>query len=227
VIGLEAAACSTGDTLAKEQAEAASKEGVLKALGTAATSLRAKLGESLASVQKFDVPIEVTTPSLEALKAYSMAITTSRTKGDAEAIPFVKRALELDPNFAMAYTYLGVAYSNLGQASLASENASKAYSLVDRVSERERYRISAFYFQFVTGELEKATEAYELWAKSYPRDFVPYGNLVTIYSALGQYEKAVAQQEEACVVCVLPKVRPVPSGSSLPAGPCQKASARA
>ena len=197
VIGLEAAACSTGDTLAKEQAEAASKEGVLKALGTAATSLRAKLGESLASVQKFDVPIEVTTPSLEALKAYSMAITTSRTKGDAEAIPFVKRALELDPNFAMAYTYLGVAYSNLGQASLASENASKAYSLVDRVSERERYRISAFYFQFVTGELEKATEAYELWAKSYPRDFVPYGNLVTIYSALGQYEKAVAQQEEA------------------------------
>ena len=197
VIGLEAAACSTGDTLAKEQAEAASKEGVLKALGTAASSLRAKLGESLASVQKFDVPIEVTTPSLEALKAYSMAITTSRTKGDAEAIPFVKRALELDPNFAMAYTYLGVAYSNLGQASLAAENASKAYSLVDRVSERERYRISAFYFQFVTGELEKATEAYQLWAKSYPRDFVPHGNLVTIYSALGQYDKALAEQEES------------------------------
>jgi len=197
VVGLEAVACGTGDTLAKEQAEAASKEGVLKALGTAATSLRAKLGESLASVQKFDVPIEVTTPSLEALKAYSMGITTSRTKGDAEAIPFIKRALELDPNFAMAYTALGVSYSNLGQASLAAENARKAYSLVDRVSERERYRISAFYFQFVTGELEKATEAYELWAKSYPRDSVPHGNLTTIYSALGQYDKAVAQQEEA------------------------------
>jgi eukaryotic-like serine/threonine-protein kinase len=196
VIGLEAVACSTGDTLAKEQAESTSKEGVLKALGAATTSLRSKLGESLASVQKFDVPIEVTTPSLEALKAYSMAITTSRTKGDAEAIPFVKRALELDPNFAMAYTYLGVAYSNLGQASLAAENAKKAYSLVDRVSERERYRISAFYFQFVTGELEKATEAYQLWAKSYPRDFVPHGNLANIYSAFGQYDKAVAESEE-------------------------------
>ena len=108
VIGLEAVACSTGDTLAKEQAEASSKEGVLKALGPAATSLRAKLGESLASVQKFDVPVEATTPSLEALKAYSMGITTSRTKGSAEATPFFKRALELDPNFAMADAGLAV-----------------------------------------------------------------------------------------------------------------------
>ncbi len=195
VIGLEAVACSTGDTLAKEQAEAASKEGVLKALGTAATSLRAKLGESLASVQKFDVPVEATTPSLEALKAYSMGITTGRTKGDAEAIPFMKRAIELDPNFAMADVGIAVQYANLGQASLAADYAKKAYDLRDRVSDREKYRISAFYFDKVTGEVEKATEAYELWAKSYPRDIVPHANLGNLYAELGQYDKAIAETE--------------------------------
>ncbi len=195
VIGLEAVACNTGDTLAKEQAEASSKEGVLKALGTAATSLRTKLGESLASVQKFDVPVEATTPSLEALKAYSMGITTGRTKSAAESIPFLKRALELDPNFAIAYAGLAVDYSNLGQASLSAEYAKKAYDLRDRVSERERYRISALYFQNVTSEVEKATEAYELWAKSYPRDMVPHTNLGFLYANLGQYEKAIVETE--------------------------------
>src|SRR6202008_4166641 len=132
----------------------AGKQDVLKALGKAVASLRTKLGESLASVQKFDVPVEATTPSLEALKAYSMSITTGRTKGSAEGIPFLKRAIELDPNFAMAYVGLAVDYANLGRASLAADNAKKAYDLRDRVSERERYRISSFYFQFVTGELE-------------------------------------------------------------------------
>jgi len=195
IVGLDAVACNTGDNLAKEQAEAPSKEGVLKALTTAATAIRTRLGESLASVQKFDVPVEATTPSLEALKAYSMGITTGRTKGDAEAIPFTKRAIELDPNFAMAYVGLAVHYSNLGQASLAAENAKKAYDLRDRVSDREKYRISAFYFQYVTGEVEKATEAYELWAKSYPRDLVPHTNLGFIYGALGQYDKAIAETE--------------------------------
>jgi tetratricopeptide (TPR) repeat protein len=195
IVGLDAVACNTGDNLAKEQAEAPSKEGVLKALTTAATAMRARLGESLASVQKFDVPVEATTPSLEALKAYSMGITTSRTKGDAEAIPFTKRAIELDPNFAMAYVGLAVHYSNLGQASLAAENAKKAYDLRERVSDRERYRISAFYFQYVTGEVEKATEAYELWAKSYPRDLGPHLNLGFIYNAMGQYDKAIAETE--------------------------------
>ena len=195
VVGLEATACSTGDMLAKEQAESASKEGVLKALDTAATSLRARLGESLASVQKFDVPVEATTPSLEALKAYSMGITTGRTKGNAEAIPFMKRALELDPNFAIAYAGLAVIYGNLGQASLSADYARKAYDLRDRVSERERYRISALYFEKVTAEVEKATEAYELWAKSYPRDMVPHTNLGVLYSGLGQYDKAIAETE--------------------------------
>jgi eukaryotic-like serine/threonine-protein kinase len=196
VLGLNAVGCSTGDTLAEEQEQAATKPDVLKALDRAASGLRTKLGETLASVQKFDVPVEATTPSLEALKAYSMGITTGRTKGDAEAIPFMKRALELDPNFAMADVGLGVEYSNLGQASLAAAYAKKAYDLRDHVSDRERYRISAFYFQYVTGELEKATEAYELWAKTYPRDMVPHGNLGFIYSTLGQYDKAAAETEE-------------------------------
>ncbi|HKU25307.1 MAG TPA: tetratricopeptide repeat protein, partial [Candidatus Sulfotelmatobacter sp.] len=197
IVGIDAISCSAGDILAKEQEQAASKTEVLKALGTAASGLRKTLGESLASVQKFDVPVEATTPSLEALKAYSMGITTSRTKGDAEAVPFLKRALELDPNFAMAYCGIAVVYSNLGRASLAAENAKRAYDLRDRVSERERYRISAFYFQYVTGEVEKATEAYELWAKSYPRDMTPHVNLGVIYSALGQYEKSIAETEIA------------------------------
>jgi eukaryotic-like serine/threonine-protein kinase len=197
VVGLTAVACSSGDTLAEEQEQAATKPDVLKALGAASTTLRVKLGESLATVQKFDVPIEATTPSLEALKAYSMGVITGRTKGDAEAIPFLKRAIELDPNFAMAYVGLGVHYANLGQASLAAENAKRAYDLRDRVSDRERYRISAFYFQYVTGEVEKATEAYELWAKTYPLDMAPHTNLGTIYSALGQYDKAAAETEES------------------------------
>jgi tetratricopeptide (TPR) repeat protein len=195
IVGLDAVACNTGDNLAKEQAQAPSKEVVLKALDTTATAMRARLGESLASVQKFDVPVEATTPSLEALKAYSMGITTGRTKGDAEAIPFMKRAIELDPNFAMAYSGLAVEYSNMGQASLSAEYGKKAYDLRDRVSDREKYRISALYFRHVTGEMEKATEAYELWAKSYPRDQVPPGNLGVIYSLLGQYDKALAETE--------------------------------
>ena len=197
VVGIDAVGCSTGDTLAKEQEEAATKEDVLKALSKAASSLRGKLGESLASIQKFDVPVEATTPSLEALKAYSMGITTGRTKGDAAAIPFMKRALELDPNFAVAYASLAVYYANLGQASLSAENVKKAYALRDRVSEHEKYRIAALYYQNVTGELEQAIQVYELWAKSYPQDVVPPGTLGAIYSSLGQYEKSLAETQEA------------------------------
>ncbi len=197
VIGVDAVGCSSGDTLAKEQEEAATKQEVLKALGKAASSLRSKLGESLATIQKFDVPVEATTPSLEALKAFSMGITTFRTKGNAEAIPFYKRALELDPNFAIAYASLGLVYSNLGQASLSAENIKKAYALRDRVSEREKYRIAALYYDVVTGEMEQASQVYELWAKSYPKDSVPHSNLGDIYNRLGQYEKAVSQTQEA------------------------------
>jgi tetratricopeptide (TPR) repeat protein len=197
VIGIDAVGCSSGDTLATEQEEAASKQEVLKALSKAAASLRGKLGESLASVQKFDVPVEATTISLEALKSYSMGITTGRNKGDAAAIPFMKRALELDPNFAAAYAGLGVEYSNLGQASLAAENIKKAYALRDRVSEHEKYRIADLYYGQVTGELEQDSQVCELWAKSYPQDSVAYGNLAYIASELGRYERAVAETQEA------------------------------
>jgi len=177
VVGLEAVACGTGDTLAKEQAEASSKEDVVKALGNAASSLRTKLGESLASVQKFNVPIEATTSSLEALKTFSMGVTTETQKGDAEAIPFLRRAIELDPNFAVAYAVLGVSYANLSQPSLSAENLKKAYEMRERVSEKERLRISAYYYAFVTGELEKEAQTYQLWIQSYPRDSIPRGNL--------------------------------------------------
>jgi serine/threonine protein kinase/tetratricopeptide (TPR) repeat protein len=197
VVALDAIACNDGDSLAKEHAEAASKEGVLKALDASTAALRARLGESLASVQKFDVPLEATTPSLEALKAYSMGVTTGRTKGDSEAVPFMKRAIELDPNFAIAYVALGIDYSNLGQGNLAADYAKKAYDLRDRVSDRERFRISAFYFQYVTGEMDKAIEAYELWAKSYPREMVPHGNLGSLYASVGQYDKAISETETA------------------------------
>ncbi|HZC24262.1 MAG TPA: tetratricopeptide repeat protein, partial [Candidatus Binatia bacterium] len=197
VIGVDAIGCSTGDTLAKEQEQAANKQDVLKALNTAAAKLRTQLGESLASVQKFDVPVEATTPSLEALKAFSMGISTFRAKGNAEAIPFYKRAIELDPNFAIAYASLGVVYANLGQASLATENLKKAYDLRDHVSEREKYRITSTYYQSATGEIEQATQVFEMWAKSYPQDAVPPANLGVIYAILGQYDKAERDLTEA------------------------------
>jgi eukaryotic-like serine/threonine-protein kinase len=197
VVGISAVGCTTGDVLATEQEEAAAKPDVLKALSKAAASLRSHLGESLASVQKFDVPVEATTPSLEALKAYSMGITTSRTKGASAAIPFLKRALELDPNFAAAYAGLGVEYSNLGQASLSADYIKKAYALRDRVSEHEKYRIAGLYYDSVTGEEDQAIQVYEMWAKSYPQDSVAPGNLGAIYSELGQYDKSLAETQEA------------------------------
>jgi serine/threonine protein kinase/tetratricopeptide (TPR) repeat protein len=197
VIGLNAISCGSGDTLASEQGTAAGKRDVLKTLGKAAGKLRGKLGESLATVEKFDVPVEATTPSLEALKAFSMGGRTARRTGDAEAIPFYKHAIELDPNFALAYAALGVSYFNLNQADLAAENATKAYELRNRVSERERYRISTTYYHAVTGELEKAIEEYELWSKSYPRDDTPPLDLGVIYQQLGQYDKAVVETKEA------------------------------
>ena len=196
VIGLEAVSCGSGDTLAKEQADAPTKESVLQALDKVASSLRGKLGESLASVQKFDVPVEATTPSLEALKTFSLGIKAMREKGDPEAAPFFKRAIELDPNFALAYVSLGISYSNLGEATLAAENIKKAYDLRDHVSEREKLRISHAYFGNATGELEKANQVLELWAQSYPRDATARGNLGNAYLTLGQWDKALVECNE-------------------------------
>jgi tetratricopeptide (TPR) repeat protein len=195
VLGLKAVNCRTGDSLAQEQATADGKERVLKALGEAAAKLREKLGESLVTVRKLDTPIEqASTPSLEALQAYSLGRKTLVGKGDwAAAVPLFQRAIRLDPNFAMAYASLGVDYSNLGATSLASENTKKAYELRERVSEREKFYIESHYQHYVTGDLEKARQAYELWAQTYPRDLVPPNNLGVIYENLGEYDKALAE----------------------------------
>jgi Tfp pilus assembly protein PilF len=198
VIGLQALSCASGDVLAREQEIAAGKEQVLPALGQAATKLRYELGESLRSVQKFDVPLaQSTTSSLEALKAHTLAVKTMHEKGDAESIPFEKRAIELDPNFAMAYAGLGNRYSNLNQPSLAADYLKKAYDLRDRVTERERFYIAALYYDLATGQLEKGIQTYQLWIQAYPRDYAAHSNLATDYAALGQYEKAAAEAREA------------------------------
>ena len=197
-IGLKAVNCRTGDALGAAEAEAESREKVLQTLGQAAATLRGKLGESLASVQKFDKPLdEATTSSLEALQAYTEGDRLAREKGDTDALPFLKRAVELDPNFARAYASLGVRYNNLGQASLAIENVRRAYELRDRVSEREKYYVSCTYFTLVTGELEKAIQQYELWIQDYPRDYVAETNLGVNYFTLGQFERAAAVTRDA------------------------------
>ena len=192
-LGLRAINCQTGDSLGTAEAEAESREKILSAVGQAAAAMRAKLGESLGSIQRFDKPLdEVTTSSLEALKAY----TQSRTVDDERALPLVKRALELDPNFAQAYASMAVTYANLGQASLAIENTRKAYALRERVSEREKLYISAQYYTMGTGEIEKANQQYELWTRDFPKDDLPHGNLANNYGYLGQYEKAAAETRE-------------------------------
>ncbi|MFY9530274.1 MAG: protein kinase, partial [Candidatus Acidiferrales bacterium] len=195
VLGLKAVNCRTGDSLAEEQARATGKEEVLAAMDKAAANLRSKLGESLSTVQKFDTPIEqATTPSLEALQAYSLGRKTLGAKGDnAAAVPLFQRAIRLDPNFAMAYASLGTSYGNLGETSLATEYTRKAYDLRERVSEREKFYIESHYYSIVTGDLEKARRAYELWAQTYPRDWVPPDNLGGIYRILGQYDKRLAE----------------------------------
>jgi len=198
VIGLKAVNCATGDVLAETQGQAAKKEAVLKALDAAAVSLRGKLGESLTSVQKYATPLEeATTSSLEALQAYSLGIKTSLAKGWTAALPFYKRAVELDPNFAAAYNGMAICYSNINQVGRAAENARKAYELREKVSERERFAIESFYYLYVTGELEKAAQVFELWQQTYPRNDQPHMNLAFISGSLGNWEKALEENQEA------------------------------
>jgi serine/threonine protein kinase/Flp pilus assembly protein TadD len=194
VLGLRAVNCHSGDLLAVDQVTANGKEQVLNALGQAAAKIREKLGESLASVQKFDAPPEsVTTPSLEALQAYSLGYQSHIVKNDyASAIPFFKRAVVLDPNFAMAYARLGTCYGSLGETVRSSENTRRAYALRERVSEREKLYITSHYQQYVTGNLEAARQTYELWTQIYPRDALPANNLGGIYLIEGEYDKALA-----------------------------------
>ncbi|MGA3176116.1 MAG: protein kinase [Candidatus Acidiferrum sp.] len=198
VIGLKAVNCDTGDVLAEAQEQAAGKEAVLKALDAAAVSLRGKLGESLSSGEKYATPVEeATTPSLEALKAYSLGRKTFFAKGNTAALPFLKRAVELDPNFAIAYRAISAVYGNLGEPGRQAENIRKAYELRGKVSERERFYIEANYYWTGTGELEKAVPAYEVWQQSYPRDYALHVHLGAIYASLGNLEKALEEHREA------------------------------
>ncbi|MGA9075906.1 MAG: tetratricopeptide repeat protein, partial [Candidatus Sulfotelmatobacter sp.] len=191
VLGLKAVNCQSGDTLAQEQVTAASKEKVLDALGEAASKLRGELGESLATVQKFDVPLsEATTSSLEALKAYTLGENAHREKGISTALPYHQRAVELDPNFAMGYEELGKDYSTLGEIGRASEYFTKAFQLREHASEREKLDIIAGYYANVAGELNKAVQTYQEEIEAYPRDYRAHLDLGNQYLSLGQYEKA-------------------------------------
>jgi eukaryotic-like serine/threonine-protein kinase len=199
VLGLNAVNCRTGDVLAQEQLTANGKEQVLKALGDVSTKLREKLGESLASVQKYDAPPEdVTTPSLEALQAFSLGYQAVVLKIDSTAaIPLFQRAISLDPNFAMAYAWMGTSYRDLGEGARAAENMRKAYELRGRTSEGEKLIISSSYEQLVTGNLEAARTAVELRAQTYPRDDRAQNNSHFIYLELGENEKSLAAVQQA------------------------------
>jgi eukaryotic-like serine/threonine-protein kinase len=198
VITLEAVNAQTGDTLDREQVEADSKEQVLKSLDKAASSLREKLGESIGSVQKFATPLEAaTTSSLDALKEYSLGEAAHSRFDDDAALPHLKRAVEIDPNFAMAWAVLGIVYSNNSDTQRASECLQKAFDLKDRASERERFYISGHYYDTLKRQADQSIQVLEQWKQTYPRDDVPRDNLALLYATLGQPEKALANASEA------------------------------
>ena len=197
-IGLNAMNCTSGDSLAREEFQASRKEVVLDTLGKAATNLREKLGESLASVKRFDTPIaQATTPSLEALKAFSLGLRAADTKGDMEAIPFLKHAVELDPNFAGAYSNLAFRYGNLGEEDTASHYAQMAFDRRGRVSEREQLIISAVYYWIVLGDLDQELRTYHVQQQAYPRDWAPWQNAAENLRAFGEYERSLTEAQEA------------------------------
>ena len=199
LLTLKAVNCKSGETLASTEAQASDENHVLNALGKVSVQIRNKLGESLSTIQKFDTPLEeATTPSLEALKAYSSAMQTVRTKGPDAATPFFKRAVELDPNFAVAYAYLGVMATTSLEPSLSVDYRTKAYELRGRVSEAEKYWITATYHKGVSGNIPKAIEACDLWIQAYPRSEMPRIYLgAAVLPVVGQYERAVEESSEA------------------------------
>ena len=197
IVDLEALGCSDGETLAAAQAQAENKEDVLHALGVVTSQVRAKLGESLPSLQKYDFPVKATTKSLEALKAFSMGLKAEHESGPIDAIPFYKEAIQHDSDFALAYTTLGRAYEDYGQDDEAVRNYAMAFQLRDRLSERERYFVTTLYYETVPGDLEKAREAGELWVSIYPQDTYGREKLATVYSDFGQIENAYDQGREA------------------------------
>lgn len=202
VLGLRAKKCGDGEVIDEEQGQAARKEDVLNSLGQIANKFRNRAGESLAAVEKHDTPLaEATTSSLDALKVYTTAWTTLSSTGPAAAVPFFKRAVELDPKFAMAYAFLGRTYGDIGEFALSAENTRKAYELRDRASDAEKFFITATYFQQVTGELEKAEETYELWGQTYPREIrVPTLLSGQIYPIFGKHEKAMEEAKRAIAI---------------------------
>jgi eukaryotic-like serine/threonine-protein kinase len=196
ILGLNAINCASGDSLAREEMQASRREEILNTLGKAATSLREKLGESLGSIQRFDTPVErATTASLEALKAYTLALRAADTKGDIDAIPFLKRAIELDSSFAAAYSNLGSRYYNLGELSTASEYAQKAFDLRERLSEREQLQISVAY-DYILGDLDQVTRTYQVWEQIYPRDWEPRTGSAFVLESFGEYERALPEAQE-------------------------------
>ena len=199
LLTLKAVNCMSGESLASTEAQASDKNHVLDALGKTASEIRNKLGESLTTVRKFDTPLEqATTPSLEALKAFSSGRKVQSTEGDAAAIPFFKHAIELDPEFALAYAWLGLMYVDIGENKIASDYNRKAYELRDRTSEAEKYFITARFDKGVTGNMEKAEQTCKLWIQAYPRSDMPQTTLSgAIYPAVGQYEKGVEAGREA------------------------------
>jgi tetratricopeptide (TPR) repeat protein len=207
VLTLQAVNCKNGATLAREQSQAEDKEHVLQAVDKAATGMRAKLGESLAALEKLTRPLEqFTTSSLEALQSYTMGHTAQAQGQFLAAIPFYQRSAELDPNFAMAYLGLSLAYSNAGDIARSNEYQRKAFALIDRVSEFERLFISARYYWRATGELDKAIDAYRVTMRSYPRYWGAHSELNFLYSAMGEFEKAVEEGQEA--IRLEPRVEP-------------------
>ena len=198
VVGLKAVNCLNGDVLAQEQATATGKEKVLDALGEAASKLRTQLGESLASVQKFDTPLlQETTSSLEALKAYSLGQKAGAEKGAAAALPFYQHAIELDPNFARAIEGVGIMYFGLGQSDRANGYLTKAFSLRDRASEREKLHITSLYYWLVNGQLDKAVETFREWEENYPRDEIAPLDLGALYATEGRYEAGLEQMQKS------------------------------
>ena len=192
LIGLTAIRCDNGAPIALEQGQAGRKEDVVDALGKATTRLRARLGESMPSVQIYDVPLEqATTPSLDALKAFSQAFSTQAAAGDVAAVPFFKRAIVLDPNFALAYGALAATYRNLGEAELARQNAIEAFDLKDRVTDFEKLSLEAWYYLYVTGDLEKAAEAFEIERRTFPVSSRSLNDLGVIYGSLGRFDKEI------------------------------------
>jgi eukaryotic-like serine/threonine-protein kinase len=198
VITVEAVNAQNGDSLAREQVESENKEQVLKSLDKAATSLRQKLGESLTSIHQFATPLErATTSSLEALKEYSIGYALHMGLHDEPAIPHLKRAVALDPNFATAYATLGVAMSNQSELKESVGYFKKAYDLKDRASDRERFYIQAHYYDIGIGDIEKAAEIYEQWHRTYPRDTTPLDDLGLAYSTFGWHDKVVKVSSES------------------------------